>query len=971
VSLWSIHAALAAALLASGPRDYPSLHVALDTAMALLPAVLGWLLWDIGRRLDRRLPQYLAVPFALSALLNLVHMLVAVEWSGAYHFIAERAASLSPATWPPSTHLLPIGALAAISQAGKRRGRALSFTIALIVLAVVLVAAFQELPRYTAPTALRITRPFLVGAPLLWAVVAVVCLRRRGPDRLLQPIGLMALTLVAANVAMLYSSAPHDTAAMIAHLGRVCAYLLLLLTLMQMATRDMQVRLRTEASLERANIELEARVAERTADLARAIESTTESETRFRAFVSATTDVIYRMSPDWSEMRHLVGQAFIADTTAPDRNWLEKYIHPDDQERVLEAIGGAIRSKSCLQLEHRMRRVDGALAWTFSRAIPLLNEAGEIIEWFGAASDVTQRKQAEVKLQSQLSRLNLLDQITRAIGERQDAGSIYQVVLGNLEEQLPVDLACVYAYRASDRTLMVAAVGAKSARLGTISPDGSRVAVEENGLARCLTGALIYEPDGGQSASALARRLAQGGLRAWVACPLQVESSVFGMLIVARKASASFSSGDCEFLRQVSDHVALGAHQAGLYTSLQRAYDDLRKTQESVMQQERLRALGQMASGIAHDINNALSPAALYVQWLVEREGGLSAQAREHLVVIQRAIEDVGHTVARMRMFSRPRERELTLSLIDLNTLLHQVTDLTRARWSAMPQERGIVIELKSNLSADLPRITGAENEIRDAVTNLVLNAVDAMPEGGTLTLCSRAGVSRRAPTSVASVIVEVSDTGVGMSAEVRDRCLEPFFTTKGERGTGLGLAMVFGMVQRHSAEFDIDSTPGIGTTVRLTFDAAAPAQRGAEPRAPCAPRALQILLVDDDPLLLKSLRDVLESDGHRVTSADGGRRGIEQFLGAKQRDQSFEAVITDLGMPNIDGRAVAAAVKTASPSTPVILLTGWGQRIKGDSELPEHVDRVLSKPPHLSELRAALDEVQEHRAGQSPGEPS
>ena len=391
----------------------------------------------------------------------------------------------------------------------------------------------------------------------------------------------------------------------------------------------------------------------------------------------------------------------------------------------------------------------------------------------------------------------------------------------------------------------------------------------------------------------------------------------------------------------------------------------LRATQEAAMQQERLRALGQMASGISHDINNALSPAALYTESLLESDQTLSKDARERLTVIQRAIEDVGRTVARMRMFYREREPELTLSAVDLNALLQQVAELTRARWSDMPQERGIVIELNSDLAPDLPLVMGAEHEIRDALTNLIFNAVDAMPEGGTLTLRSRSdrpAVAGGAANSPASVYVEVCDTGAGMTEAVRSRCLEPFFTTKGERGTGLGLAMVYGMVQRHSAELEIESEPGTGTTVRLDF----PVAMLGEMRQPATPlralRPLRLLLVDDDPLLLRSLQDVLASDGHSVTPAGGGQKGIEEFFAARERGEPFELVITDLGMPKVDGRTVAAAIKSAAPDTAIILLTGWGQRLQGEGERPACVDRVLSKPPRISELRAALAELADRR---------
>ncbi|OGT83673.1 MAG: hypothetical protein A3H91_10365 [Gammaproteobacteria bacterium RIFCSPLOWO2_02_FULL_61_13] len=206
------------------------------------------------------------------------------------------------------------------------------------------------------------------------------------------------------------------------------------------------------------------------------------------------------------------------------------------------------------------------------------------------------------------------------------------------------------------------------------------------------------------------------------------------------------------------------------------------------------------------------------------------------------------------------------------------------------------------------------------------------------------------------------------MDEETRRRCLEPFFTTKGERGTGLGLAMVFGMAQRHSAELEIDSLAGAGTTMRLVFAVpiAALVEPGRSGLALKPPGRLRLLLVDDDPVLLKSLRDALEADGHVITSANGGEAGIAAFHAANKRGEKFAAVLTDLGMPYVDGRKVAAAVKEASPATPVILLTGWGQRLVADGDIPLHVDRVLAKPPKLREVREALAQLCQN---QPPGQ--
>jgi signal transduction histidine kinase/ActR/RegA family two-component response regulator len=566
--------------------------------------------------------------------------------------------------------------------------------------------------------------------------------------------------------------------------------------------------------------------------------------------------------------------------------------------------------------------------------------------------DVSERMRADTRLREQLQRLALLSRITRAIGERQDLRSIFQVVVQTIEEELPVDFCCICLYDMSQNKLTVSCVGARSHEMASRLEllEDAPVPIDENGLGRCVRGHLVYESDISATQFDFPQRLASAGMRSLVIAPMLVESQVFGVMVCARRDAEAFSSAECEFLRQSNEHTALASHQAQLYSALQRAYDDLRQTQQQVMQQERLRALGQMASGIAHDINNAISPVALYTEALLEREQ-LSDRARGHLEIIQRAVDDVAQTVSRMGEFYRLREPQSSLVPVDLNKLVPQVIDLTRARWADMALKRGAAIEVRTELQPALPPIAAVESQIRDALVNLIFNAVDAMPEGGTLTIRT----STVAGSKSRAVNLEVVDGGVGMDEDTRRRCLEPFFTTKGQRGTGLGLAMVYGVAQRHGANLEIESEPGKGTLVRLgfstaTIDAASPKRAAATSVGP-----QRILIVDDDPLLLKSLRDALEADGHQVTAAGGGQAGIEAFVESHASGTPYPVVITDLGMPNVDGRKVASTIKASVPTTVVLMLTGWGRRLVAEGDIPPGVDEVLSKPPKLVELRAAL----------------
>jgi len=564
---------------------------------------------------------------------------------------------------------------------------------------------------------------------------------------------------------------------------------------------------------------------------------------------------------------------------------------------------------------------------------------------------------SEARLHVQLGHLSLLQQITRAIGERQDLASIAQVVVSTLERNMPIQFGCIAQYDATSGALTVMTVGVASQEYGErLELDkGAQILLAENGLEACGTGQLLHEPDTQQVALPLLQRLAHCGLGSVVIAPLIAERTFFGVLLAARQDIDAFSSPDCEFLKQLSEHVALASRQAELNSALQMAYDDLRRSQQTTMQQERLRALGQIASGIAHDINNAISPVSLYTESLLEREPNLSERARSYLTTIQRAIADVAGTVSRMREFYRQREPQLSLSRVDLNVTVQEALQLTHARWSDLPQQKGIMVEVQTDLAPVPAEVMVAEGELRDALTNLIFNAVDAMPEGGTLTIRTRRILAASAD-GAERVHIEISDTGIGMDEATQRRCLEPFFTTKGERGSGLGLAMVYGMISRHSAELQLESTPGQGSTFRLIFAAAGNLPvKEPSPAVTFEKRLLRILLVDDDPLLMGSLQEVLLSDGHDVTASNGGQAAIDTFNEAMKSNQPFSIVITDLGMPYVDGRRVAAAVKEASPRTPVVLLTGWGQRLVSEGDIPPHVDRVLNKPPRLIELRSAL----------------
>jgi len=578
-------------------------------------------------------------------------------------------------------------------------------------------------------------------------------------------------------------------------------------------------------------------------------------------------------------------------------------------------------------------------------------------------AEIAERKRAEAALQEQFTRTKLLNHITHAISARQDLESILYVILRQLEDHLAVDLGLVCLFERAAETLNIAALRLKNPLLaGKLDlHEGMVMSLDQTGLRVCKHGESVVTPDTYKSPVLLSERLAAAGFRAAAAVPLLVDGKLFGTLVLSRLAEP-FTPSDCEFLHVLSENVALATHQAQLHADLEKAYNDLQKTQQTAMQQERLRALGQMASGIAHDINNALSPIVGFAELLVRGEAKLSPSGKKYLEYIKTAGDDITHIVARLREFYRQRDSKEALESLNLNDLARQVIEMTRPRWRDIPQSRGATVEMRTDFDANLAPLVGIESELREALTNLVLNAVDAIPTGGTITVRTRVG-SRSPSVAPTHVLVEVGDTGTGMSEETRKRCLEPFYSTKGTRGTGLGLAMVYGVMERHGGQIEIASELGQGTVIKLIM----PIRRlpGADPVAsgdesPAMP--LNILCIDDEPLLRELLKELLEREGHRVSLADGGQSGVDEFRAAASRHHPFDVVLTDLGMPYFDGRQVVKTIKEESPATPIIMLTGWGTFMKEDGDMPDQVSGILTKPPRSNELREMLRRVGGHR---------
>ena len=368
------------------------------------------------------------------------------------------------------------------------------------------------------------------------------------------------------------------------------------------------------------------------------------------------------------------------------------------------------------------------------------------------------------------------------------------------------------------------------------------------------------------------------------------------------------------------------------------------RERENLARSEKLRALGQLASGVAHDLNQSLGIIAGYcdvVSQGLDRAGVDLPDVRETVGMVAQAAMDGGETVKRLLMFARAHEQG-DRQRVEIGVLLADVARLTAPRWRDAAQAEGRPIRLEVRAEGDLA-VDGWGANLRAALTNLVLNAVDAMPGGGTIQLAAR--------RVAGDVEVAVSDTGAGMPPEVQARVFEPFFSTKGEKGTGLGLAMVHGVVEQHEGRVHLDSQVGRGTTFRMTFPAAS---RPTDPAAPkpiqssSRPRALRILAVDDEPSLRLLIPRLLGQDGHAVTVAASGEQALSLLEG-----QEFDLVISDLGMgPGMNGWELADHVRRRWPTVRFTLATGWGEQIDPETARERGVRAVLSKPYRLRDLK-------------------
>ncbi|MBV9924803.1 MAG: PAS domain-containing protein [Acidobacteria bacterium] len=401
------------------------------------------------------------------------------------------------------------------------------------------------------------------------------------------------------------------------------------------------------------------------------------------------------------------------------------------------------------------------------------------------------------------------------------------------------------------------------------------------------------------------------------------------------------SNGEIRYIVTDSTPLVIDGRTTGVL-AITRDVTQQRLERERAAQADKLRALGQLASGVAHDFNNALA-AILGRAQLLRREAEDDSNLRRGLDIILKAAEDAAATVRRIRSFARqlPGEGHTEVSVLEL---LRDAVEITRTRWENDAGARGLRYDVSVEGDGAL-HTRGNASELREVFVNLVVNAIDAMPEGGSLKInCRRRGRSLR---------LVFADTGVGMDEGTRARIFEPFFTTKGVQGTGLGLFVSYGIIERHGGNISAASRPGQGTTFVIDLPHAESARAESAPPTVCErrrpARRLSVLVVDDEEQVRETLAEMVETFGHDVRRVDGGRAALSALSEAE-----FDLVFTDLSMPEMDGWEVARAVRRKSPRTRIAVVTGYGRdaaRTQGDAP----ADTVIGKPFDLAQVEEVL----------------
>jgi signal transduction histidine kinase/ActR/RegA family two-component response regulator len=547
----------------------------------------------------------------------------------------------------------------------------------------------------------------------------------------------------------------------------------------------------------------------------------------------------------------------------------------------------------------------------------------------------------------QRRRLAALLDVSRLVASTLDPHDIFEIVADKMSDLIGATEVTIFALEEADQTLRPLVARTEERyydhvmRMRLKVGEGITGVVAQTGIGESIRHAEV-DPRAAQ-----VQGTPEDEATSLICVPFSVKDKVAGVITLSRYGVDQFDPEDFEIVTIFAGHCSVAIANARLYADLRRAFEDLHAAQNKLVQSAKLNALGEMASGVAHDFNNMLAAILGRTQLLLQRV--TEPELKRSIELIDQTARDGAHTVRRIQEFTRVRHDE-AMDEVDPNAALRDVVELTRPLWQSQAKARGATIEVDWRLESSRP-IAGNASELREVFTNLVLNAVDAMPQGGALTL--------RTADEGELVVITIEDSGQGMSDETQARCFDPFFTTKAAKGTGLGLSVAYGIVSRHHGTISVESAPGHGARFRITFPAMQKGAGGGAGDGETSSGSFRVLVIDDEKEVLSVLGELLEALGQQVTTAEGGAAGLAELRASCAPGAAPpEIVFTDLGMPGVSGWDIARELKTLRPDAFVVLVTGWGVQIDVEQARARGADLLLPKPFTVEDVEGALRRI-------------
>ena len=633
-----------------------------------------------------------------------------------------------------------------------------------------------------------------------------------------------------------------------------------------------------------------------------------QSEERFRALVMASSDLMCRMSADWGEMREIYDNKLVVNTKVANRNWLDKYVYRDDQQRLMALVKEAIRTKSLFEMEHRVRRADGSWGWMSSRAVPLLDDDGEIVEWFGTGSDVTEHKRAEQSLRDSEERFRaLFDRGPIAMYSCDASGTIQEFnrnavllwgrepVRGNPEERF---------------------CGASK----LLFPDGNPMPHAQSPIAAVLKG----EP------------------------PIE-----HGVEVLIERADGTRTTIIANIVPLINDRGEITGAINCMYDITERSRLERKTVEQAQKLVELDRRKDEFLAMLSHELRNPLAPLSNAVQLLRLHKNDDPVQQQAH-GIIERQVGQLKHLVDDLLEVSRittgsVRLRQERISLSDV---------VERAVETAQP----LISQHRHELALALPRqpvfLHADAARLEQVLVNLLTNAAKYTDDGGHIWL----SLEQEGEASDAVAVVRVRDSGIGIDAELLPRIFDLFTQAersldRSEGGLGIGLSLARRLVELHGGSVKACSTPGQGSefVVRLPVMPSALPPSPVRPVAPSSVTSRKVLVVDDNVDAVRSLANLLTLFGHDVQIAYDGQSGLEAAQATRP-----DCVLLDIGLPGLTGLEVAELIRQQPEldGTVLVALTGYGREADRRLSHDAGFDHHLVKPADFSEVQTILASV-------------